>query len=603
MSTPVLRLALALLPLVSVGCSGGGGGSSASTAPSGPALAVSYAAKQLDFSWSDYPGATHYRLYVNPDGASGFTQVGADIPAGTLHYLLPVAVHLQQWARARYLLEACDPSGCRAGAQRLANGDILATIDQLTPSNADALDEFGSAVAISGDGNYLAVGAPRERSAASGVNGDQGDNSLSDAGAVYLFHKVAGAWQQQAYIKASNPDDDDRFGSALALDGDGATLAVGADLEDSASSGIDGDPFDNSARDPGAVYLFTRNGSVWSQQAYIKASNVEPPAPDYTEIADHFGNAVALSDSGDTLAVGAPYEDGLGAGGNDAHHCAYPTSNCSVNAGAVYLFTRNAGVWQQSAYLKGANTEGMDNFGTALDLDAAGNTLIVGAPYEDGGASGVNGMVNDALNLAGAAYLFEYNGSHWYQTAYLKAGNPDGIDFFGSAVAISGDGLSVAVGAPREASAATGIDGNGNDDSIALAGAAYLYRKVGGTWGLSHYLKPSNTDDNQYFGGTLALNQDGSVLAVGATGDDSHAVGIGGNQDDNSTSFAGAVYLFVERNGTWSQRAYVKSPTTALQDSFGLGLDLSRDAELLAVGAKTDTVAGFPADQGALFLY
>src|SRR5690606_19867542 len=100
-------------------------------------------------------------------------------------------------------------------------------------------------------------------------------------------------WSQQAYIKASNTDAGDWFGFGVALSGDGNTLAVSANSEDSNATGIDGDQADNSAPDAGAVYVFVRDGQAqWSQQAYIKASNAEAD--------DGFGYSVALSRDGNT---------------------------------------------------------------------------------------------------------------------------------------------------------------------------------------------------------------------------------------------------------------------------------------------------------------
>ena len=115
-------------------------------------------------------------------------------------------------------------------------------------------------------------------------------------------------WTQQAYLKASNANIRDQFGFSVAISGD--TIVVGADLEDSNASGIDGDQDDNSATFAGAVYVFTRNGTVWSQQAYLKASN--------TDGGDVFGSAVAIS--GDTLVVSAPEECSNANGRNGDQH-------------------------------------------------------------------------------------------------------------------------------------------------------------------------------------------------------------------------------------------------------------------------------------------
>src|SRR5678815_4920385 len=92
------------------------------------------------------------------------------------------------------------------------------------------------------------------------------------AGAVYVFVRTGTTWAQQAYVKASNPHDLSWFGTSVALSGD--TLAVGSTGERSAARGINGDQRDTSAVDAGAVYVFTRAGAAWTQQAYIKASDL-----------------------------------------------------------------------------------------------------------------------------------------------------------------------------------------------------------------------------------------------------------------------------------------------------------------------------------------
>ena len=184
---------------------------------------------------------------------------------------------------------------------------------------------FGRSIALSGDGDTLAVGAPLEDSNTTVIGGNQADNSATYSGAVYVFTRSGTTWSQQAYVKASNTDASDRFGVSVALSGDGDTLAVGAYEERSNATGINGNQADNSAGDSGAVYVFTRSGTTWSQQAYVKASN--------TDASDEFGVSVALSGDGTTLAVGAYLEgsNATGIGGNQA-------DNSAIRSGAVYLY-------------------------------------------------------------------------------------------------------------------------------------------------------------------------------------------------------------------------------------------------------------------------
>jgi FG-GAP repeat protein len=153
----------------------------------------------------------------------------------------------------------------------------------------------------------------------------------------------------------------------------------------------------------------------------------------------------------------------------------------------------------------------------------------------------VNGNQSDnSATSAGAAYVFVRSGTTWTQQAYLKASNTEANDFFGFSVAVSGD--TVVVGAPREASNATGVNGNQSDNSATSAGAAYVFVRSGTTWSQQAYLKASNTETGDDFGFSVAVS--GDTIVVGAWGEDSNATGVNGNQNDNSLGQAGAAYTF-----------------------------------------------------------
>ncbi len=206
-------------------------------------------------------------------------------------------------------------------------------------SNTTGQDYFGSSLAISEDGMYLAVGAYKESSSSTGINGSDSNTGANQSGAVYLFHRLGSVWTQEAFIKASNTGASDEFGKDLAISSDGSRLVVSAHLEDSNATGIDGDQNDNSMSNSGAVYIFVRTGSNWAQEAYIKSSN--------SESGDEFGHSVSMSSSGDRIAVSAIKEDsnatGIAGDQND---------NSMSNSGAVYLFERAGGVWSQIGYFK-----------------------------------------------------------------------------------------------------------------------------------------------------------------------------------------------------------------------------------------------------------
>ena len=562
-----------------VACGGGGGGVAATPAlpappvSGAPSVTVNVGIKQLIFSWAAVSGSTHYRLLENADGSSGFTQVGADISAGTLSVSLPIAVHFQDFARALYIVQACDATGCTNSSEVNAMNGMLSAIGYFKASNTGLRDFFGFAVALSADGNTLAVGATQEESNATGINGNQNDNSKFAAGAVYVFRFNGMNWLQQAYVKASNTDFSEWFGTAVSLSTDGNTLAVGAGSESSGATGINGDQNNNLAIVSGAAYVFRFDGTDWFQQAYVKASN--------TDGGDRFGDAVSLSADGNTLAVGAGGEDSNATGIDGDQN-----NNSASGSGAVYVFRFDGAAWSQQAYVKASNAEADDRFGLPVSLSADGNTLAAGAGGEDSIATGINGNQNDnSASASGAAYVFRFDGAAWAQQAYVKASNTGLTDFFGGALALSADGNTLAVGADEEDSNATGIDGNQNDNSALGSGAAYVFRFDGTDWTQQAYVKASNSGWNDVFGEAVSLSADGNTLAVGASGEDSNATGINGTQYDDSFGFTGAAYVFRFDGMNWLQQAYVKASNSGNGDGFGWAVALSADGNALAVGA------------------
>ena len=372
-------------------------------------------------------------------------------------------------------------------------------------------------------------------------------------------------WSQEAYLKASNTGGGDSFGYRVALSGD--TLVVGAGSEDSSATGLNGDQSDNNTYNSGAVYVFTRTGAGWSQQAYLKASNTSAQA--------YFGSSVALS--GDTLAVGASGEG-------------------TTRSGAAYVFTRTGATWSQQAYLKASNPETFDNFGLSVAL--SGDTLVVGAYQEGSSATGVNGDgTNNSASGSGAAYVFTRAGSTWSQQAYLKASNTGIEDQFGYSVAVSGNTL--VVGAWAEDSSATGVNGDQANDSAGQSGAAYVFTRTGSTWSQQAYLKASNTGSgvtlvSDAFGASVAVS--GDTLVVGAPFEASNATGVNGNQANN-TAQSGATYVFTRTGTTWSQQAYLKASNTGAGDKFGESIALSGDTLMVGAPYEDSNATGVNGDQ------
>ncbi|MES2707915.1 MAG: leucine-rich repeat protein, partial [Verrucomicrobiota bacterium] len=475
----------------------------------------------------------------------------------------------------------------------------LAQSAYLKASNPGGGDSFGAGIAVSG--NTVVIAAPNEDSSAA----EEGD-SLSDSGAVYVFVKSGAGWRQEARLQASNAGSGDLFGSSVAIDGD--TIIVGASGESGSASGINGDQSDNLTQSSGAAYLFTRNGTVWTQSAYLKAS--KPGA--------YAGFGYAVSISGDILAVGASREGSSASGVNGNE-----TGSGAPNSGAVYLFARSGGIWTQSAYLKASNPGNEDRFGKKISI--SDGTVVVAAPGESSNATGVNGdQTSNSLAGAGAVYVFVKNDGHWTQQAYLKASNTGAGDNFGQSVGISGDRLIV--GASGEDSSAAGINGDQTDNKATDSGAAYIFIRTGSAWSQQAYLKgagvtgrfgwsaaisgdiavvgadqeagrtgtvrvfqwtgsgwfqqarlaASNAGSSDLFGSSVSVS--GHTLATGAISESSSARGVDGNQSDNQTYNAGAAYLF-EIGLRPSAPVFTLQPPAEQKVISGKAVTLSADAQ------------------------
>jgi len=604
--------------------------------------------KELTFSWTAVDGADHYRLFKDPDGASGFSQVGE--PVTQTRSSDTIAVHNHDWLEARYLVEACFDPDCtdsEDSQQVVTQSAMLDSLGYFKASNTDASDWFGWDVSLSADGRTLAVSALREASQTGGVNGDETDNSVFGAGAVYVFSLENGNWQQQAYLKASNAeqpgtDEDgnevivtnDRFGYQLVLSDDGDTLAVSALLEDSNGRGVNGEEDNNESEDAGAVYVFNRTDGSWNQSAFLKAFNTEPEGDgesgeeDQTDdgsdtgetddtlldtSGDLFGYSLALSGDGRTLAVGARLEDSNAEGINgDADNNARPDS------GAVYVFSLDdTDTWQGQAFVKASNSRQSIVFGSSLALSTDGNAMAVGAPGEGRDSRGVNANQNPNRNPlpgTGAVYTFIRNQGEWQQEAYIKPETTyrsNALRFnnvfmeFGQSLTLSGNGQVLAVGARGDLSRATGVDGDPEDYEVGVegglnlrSGAVWVYRKTDNSWAQESYLKASNSQTSiEFVGGiefghALSLSEDGNQLVATAWREHGGNTGVGGDELDTTSTLSGAAYVFEFTDNNWRQTAYLKSTNTERFDNFGVSAALSADGQTLAIGAHREDGAG-----------
>ncbi|MDD5062224.1 MAG: hypothetical protein PHN44_08105, partial [Candidatus Marinimicrobia bacterium] len=323
-------------------------------------------------------------------------------------------------------------------------------------------DYFGIGTALSADGSVLVVGA------------DKWDGGATDQGGVYIYDRDGDSWTQRgSVLTASDAAQEDYFGSSVALSDNGEILAVGACT------------WEGGASAQGGVYIYDRNGTSWDQRGSVLT------APDASAGA-LFGSSVTLSDDGEVLIVGAFNRAGKG---------------------GVYTFDRNGTSWTpRGSVLLAPDAETGDDFGTSVALSDDGNVLVVGAAKWTGSAAAQGGV-----------YIFDRNGDSWGQRgSVLTALDAGADDLFGASVAMSDDGDVLVVGAYT-------WDG----DSLADQGAVYIFDKNGDSWiQRDSVLVASDAGAGDFFGISMALSDNGGILAVGAL-----------CWDDNETD-QGGVYVF-----------------------------------------------------------
>ncbi len=457
-------------------------------------------------------------------------------------------------------LAQSDWESIRAAYQAGRLGPIARQAD-LKADNGDVKDRFGCSVAV--DGDTMVVGAKYENSSATGVNGTP-DVAATSSGAAYVFVRRGTTWVQQAYLKASQVNADDEFGWSVAIAGD--TVVVGAFREDSSTTGVNSTP-NERARDSGAAYIFVRHGTNWSQQAYLKASQVTAD--------DAFGKSVAVS--GETVVVGATSEFRRDHG-------------LSPVPGAAYVFVRSGTTWTQQARLQAHQDGSGDEFGSSVALDR--DTLIVGAMRDDSGTAGVNGGPNEHVRGVGAAYAFVRNGTFWTLQANLIASQVTADDRFGHSVAVSGD--TAVVGALFEDSSSTGVNSVPNE-SATDSGAACVFVRRGTNWTQQAYLKASQVTGGDYFGRSVTVS--GDTVVVGAFLEDSGTTGFNSVPDESAVG-SGAAYVFVRRGTSWIQHTYLKAPTVKAGHQFGYAVSVSDDTVIVGAPWHNGTTSS-----GAAYVY
>ena len=421
----------------------------------------------------------------------GFVSTARCLAALTMH-LRPRLLTTLLAAAALLILATIAPSAhATAAPQAVDDPGLMAAVSKVLAGDPGVSEVFGYSVSISGD--TAVIGAPYHAT-----------NGIS-TGAAYVFVRSGTGWVQEAELVSDGAWPDDRFGSAVAIDGQ--TIVVGAEQAHAGASRS------------GAAYVFVRSGATWAQQAKLTASDREGD--------EKFGWAVSLS--GDTVAIGAP---------RDNDH--------DVDSGSAYIFARSGSTWEQQQKLLAPDGSAGDRFAESASI--SGDTVVLGAPGDD-----------DHGSSSGSGYVFNRTGALWLVQEKLTDAGGAESDYFGQSAAISGETL--VLGASQDAgggsahvftrlgsswflesrlSAADGSvwDHFGHSASIfgdiivigsprmgGRSGAAYVFERSGVSWSQRTRLHDPQGAANDYFGYSVCVSNGG--LAIGSVGDGTRGFNAG----------------------------------------------------------------------------
>jgi hypothetical protein len=399
------------------------------------------------------------------------------------------------------------------------------------PTAGPRNQQFGGQIALSADGRTLAV-------ADLWYYGGS-EWPWYGSGAVYVYRHVDSSWTLQAKLEPPAARGYDFFGSDLALNASGDTLAVGAQYEGYEAPSQDAGP--------GSVFVFKRRNGTWTQEAMLRATRPQDSAS--------FGRSVEISARGNVIAVGAPYEtvdvDGVPA----------------YAAGAVYVFKRHETQWQPPVALEAPNPKSHDQFGHGVRLSDDGRTIAVLAAEENYETEDLDN--GGWPNRNNTVYVFGRNAGEWTLQAEFE-GSADDPAFGGSSYEtegqvegfdLSADGRTLAIASPFAAAPDGGH------------GLVRLYKRADDNWTPTSVVLTPALSERIEFGSRLTLSNDGNTLVATA------------NRDDGPYGRP-YVVVFARTGHRWSQAAALEPSQWPDYTSFGNALAVSATGKRLAVGSR-----------------
>lgn len=449
------------------------------------------------------------------------------------------------------------------------SGSSWSFVEEIYSNDPDNADVFGSRVKFSDDNLTLAVTAWLD------------DAIDFNTGSAYSFEYNGSNWIETEKITDANTAVGDRLGYDMDLSGDGTLMALGAFTGETAGG-----------LDTGFIYLFEKTGAFWNDIARLNASD--------GALDDHFGRRIAVSSSGRVLVVASIH------------------SNGTVNdEGAAYVFVRTgAGIVEGPKFIPYNPDSVSMNYGQDVEIDGPGKTIVVTSEYTDssgdqtgvvethyyvdydrilseeptsddyygystaisddgstlavGARSAIENTTNGSVDC-GAVYVYKRSGNSWILEDKLFPSDGNTSEWFGSTVALSANGDTLAVG-------------NAN-----LNRYCRVFNRSSGVWSFHSAVTATDTESIGGFSNSIKISQDGTKLLVGAPS--STVSGV----------ISGAVFSFELINGTWTQQQKIVPPTPTANDLFGSNVDVNDAFDVMVTSASRDSSAG--TNRGAVHIF
>ena len=515
--------------------------------------------EEVRLSWDDPDDASIYKYHYSIDGVTNSTTISADATTYTITGLTNGTTYtFQIWAENA---AGVGPASAAIDAKPLPPQLLRPTLERPEEGNGEVklkwaythvetketilryevlhLLQTSKLTGVGGDKFGYAVAVDGDIAV---IGAYQDDDNGADSGAAYIFTRNDGVWDDGVKLTASDGAAYDNFGISVAVDGDTNTVVVGAPGDDGAGA------------DSGSVYVFVKPFGGWA----TSTETAKLTASDGAAL-DYFGYSVAVD--GDTVLVGAYQDD--------------DEENDSQDSGSAYIFVKPVGGWvATSTAAKLTASDGADDdwFGVSVALD--GNTAVIGASGDDD--KGID---------SGSVYVFVKPSGAWAdgnETDKLPASDGEAQDNFGYSVAVDVDTVEVSGAEVEVATVVVGayqhdpIDPDSDPDSplyLLDAGAAYVFtRDSVGVWDGGEKLTADDGDALDYFGYSVAVDVD--TVVVGAYGD-----------DDNGSA-SGSAYVFTrDSNGEWSQKKKLTDEDGEAGDWFGYSVAVDSAAHTALVGA------------------